>query len=102
MYVECDQYGSQARFLLAKLNPSVTHNSAQNAGQGGDFLFTDDVSLQVCFTAHPLKHLAAESLDDWPGDWPDGCLIACCLVAWLLGCLAAWLLGCLVAWLLGC
>ena len=27
MYVECDQYGSQARFLLAKLNPSVTHNS---------------------------------------------------------------------------
>jgi len=59
MYVECDQYGSQARFLLAKLNPSVTHNSAQNAGQGGDFLFTDDVSLQV-FMDH-LKRLAVQS-----------------------------------------
>ena len=30
MYIECDQYGSQARFLLAKLNPSVTHNSSQS------------------------------------------------------------------------
>jgi len=59
MYVECDQYGSQARFLLAKLNPSVTHNSAQNAGQGGDFLFTDDVSLQV-FMEH-LKRLAVQT-----------------------------------------
>ena len=46
MYVECDQYGSQARFLLAKLNPSVTHNS-QNQSASSDFLFTDDVSLQV-------------------------------------------------------
>ncbi|KAL3906708.1 MAG: hypothetical protein SGPRY_010450, partial [Prymnesium sp.] len=60
MYVECDQYGSQARFLLAKLNPSVTYNSAQSAaGQGGDFLFTDDVSLQV-FMDH-LKKLAVQS-----------------------------------------
>jgi len=59
MYIECDQYGSQARFLLAKLNPSVTHNSAGNAGQGGDFLFTDDVSLQV-FMDH-LKRLAVQS-----------------------------------------
>ena len=46
MYVECDQYGSQARFLLAKLNPSVTHTS-QGQGAASDFLFTDDVSLQV-------------------------------------------------------
>jgi len=57
MYVECDQYGSQARFLLAKLNPSVTHNST--TGQGSDFLFTDDVSLQV-FMEH-LKKLAVQS-----------------------------------------
>ena len=34
MYVECDQYGSQARFLLAKLNPSVTHYSSQGAADG--------------------------------------------------------------------
>ena len=59
MYVECDQYGSQARFLLAKLNPSVTHNSSQGAADGGDFLFTDDVSLQV-FMEH-LKRLAVQS-----------------------------------------
>ena len=59
MYVECDQYGSQARFLLAKLNPSVTHNSTQAPGQGSDFLFTDDVSLQV-FMDH-LKRLAVQS-----------------------------------------
>jgi len=58
MYVECDQYGSQARFLLAKLNPSVTHNS-QNQGAASDFLFTDDVSLQV-FMDH-LKRLAVQS-----------------------------------------
>jgi protein transport protein SEC23 len=58
MYIECDQYGSQARFLLAKLNPSVTHNS-QDQGQSSDFLFTDDVSLQV-FMDH-LKRLAVQT-----------------------------------------
>ena len=58
MYVECDQYGSQARFLLAKLNPSVTHNS-KDGGQANDFLFTDDVSLQV-FMEH-LKRLAVQT-----------------------------------------
>ena len=58
MYVECDQYGSQARFLLAKLNPSVTHNSTQSGG-ASDFLFTDDVSLQV-FMDH-LKRLAVQT-----------------------------------------
>ena len=60
MFIQCDQYGSQARFLLAKLNPSVTHNSNINAlSQGSDFLFTDDVSLQV-FMDH-LKKLAVQS-----------------------------------------
>lgn len=54
--VDCDQHGSQARFLLAKLNPSATYNSSQYAGAGGDVLFTDDVSLSV-FTEH-LKKLA--------------------------------------------
>ena len=58
MYVECDQYGSQARFLLAKLNPSVTHTS-QGQGAASDFLFTDDVSLQV-FMEH-LKRLAVQT-----------------------------------------
>lgn len=55
-YIECDQDGSQSRFLLAKLNPSVNHNS-EAAGYGGSgFVFTDDVSLEV-FMEH-LKKLA--------------------------------------------
>jgi protein transport protein SEC23 len=50
-YIVCDQGGSQARFLLSKLNPSTTHTSASmyGAAQGaaGAAIFTDDVSLQV-------------------------------------------------------
>eukprot|EP00850_Spirogloea_muscicola_P021637 SM000256S08691 [mRNA] locus=s256:34458:38927:- [translate_table: standard] len=41
--VLCDQHGSQARFLLAKLNPSMTHRSNSIASQ---VIFTDDVSLE--------------------------------------------------------
>ena len=41
----------QARFLLAKLNPSATHNSA--APGAPDVVFTDDVALHVF-----LEHLA--------------------------------------------
>lgn len=58
-YIECDQNGSQARFLLAKLNPSVNHNSAAAEYGGSDFIFTDDVSLEV-FMNH-LKKLAVQS-----------------------------------------
>lgn len=60
MYVVCDQYGSQARFLLSKLNPSTTHATDLYGGQaGGQAIFTDDVSLQV-FMEH-LKKLATAS-----------------------------------------
>ena len=44
-YIVCDQHKSEARFLLAKLNPSVSH-STDNGG-GGIQVFTDDVSLRV-------------------------------------------------------
>jgi protein transport protein SEC23 len=58
-YIVCDQGGSQARFLLSKLNPSTTHMSqsmyGQPAGSAGQAIFTDDVSLQV-FMDH-LKRL---------------------------------------------
>jgi hypothetical protein len=59
-YIVCDQGGSQARFLLSKLNPSTTHMSASMYGTGpgagaGQAIFTDDVSLQV-FMEH-LKRL---------------------------------------------
>eukprot|EP00040_Diaphanoeca_grandis_P001596 m.18936 g.18936 ORF g.18936 m.18936 type:complete len:765 (-) comp12269_c1_seq1:22-2316(-) len=56
-YVDCEQGGSQARFLLSKVNPSQTHNNmfGQGESQGAPVL-TDDVSLQV-FMEH-LKKLA--------------------------------------------
>lgn len=54
--VKCDQHSSQARFLLAKLNPSVTQNSTDT--DGSDIIFTDDVSLQV-FIEH-LQSLAVQ------------------------------------------
>ncbi|KAK1279065.1 hypothetical protein QJS04_geneDACA007382 [Acorus gramineus] len=57
--VVCDQHGSQARFLLAKLNPSVSYNSANDLAPGSDIIFTDDVSLQV-FIEH-LQRLVVQS-----------------------------------------
>ncbi|KAJ0034297.1 hypothetical protein Pint_25549 [Pistacia integerrima] len=57
--VVCDQHGSQARFLLAKLNPSATYNNANDMAAGSDVIFTDDVSLQV-FIEH-LQRLAVQS-----------------------------------------
>ncbi|RWW19078.1 hypothetical protein BHE74_00028579 [Ensete ventricosum] len=71
--VICDQHGSQglaadnswcfcslqARFLLAKLNPSATYNSAHEVVPGSDVIFTDDVSLQV-FCEH-LRRLVVQS-----------------------------------------
>ncbi|KAG6748849.1 hypothetical protein POTOM_048785 [Populus tomentosa] len=59
--VICDQHGSQARFLLAKLNPSATYNS-DSLLPGGDVLFTDDVSFEV-FLDH-LQRLAVQGMDD--------------------------------------
>ncbi|KAL6557405.1 Protein transport protein S23 C [Orobanche minor] len=56
--VICDQHGSQARFLLAKLNPSATYNSDTQPIPGGDIIFTDDVSFEV-FLDH-LQRLAVQ------------------------------------------
>ena len=60
-YIVCDQGGSQARFLLSKLNPSTTHMSSGMygtvGGASGQAIFTDDVSLQV-FMEH-LKRLVS-------------------------------------------
>jgi len=54
--VKCDQHSSQARFLLAKLNPSVTQNSTYT--NGSEIILTDDISLQV-FIEH-LQALAVQ------------------------------------------
>ena len=54
-----DQGGSQQRYLMAKLNPSVTHNSPSGYGSGGaPMVFTDDVNLSV-FMEH-LRKLSVE------------------------------------------
>jgi len=53
-FVECDQGSSQARFILAIIDPTTTHNST--SGGKGEVIFTDDVSLKV-FMDH-LKKLA--------------------------------------------
>lgn len=65
-YIDTDQGGSQARFLLSKLNPSTTH--ATPAGYGGGYgqpagqamILTDDVSLQV-FLQHLNKLVVSGS-----------------------------------------
>jgi protein transport protein SEC23 len=49
----------QARFLLAKLNPSATYTTTQEVAPGSDIIFTDDVSFQV-FSEH-LQRLAVQS-----------------------------------------
>lgn len=54
--IKCDQHGSQARFLLARLNPSVTQKTVIT--DGSEVIFTDDVSLQV-FIEH-LQELAVQ------------------------------------------
>mmetsp|Transcript_41917 Transcript_41917/g.98450 ORF Transcript_41917/g.98450 Transcript_41917/m.98450 type:complete len:753 (+) Transcript_41917:58-2316(+) len=59
-YIDCDQYGSQARFLLAKVNPSSTHSGQSGAFQGSsEVIQTDDVSFQT-FMDH-LQRLAVQS-----------------------------------------
>jgi protein transport protein SEC23 len=59
-YIECDQGKSASRFLMAKLNPSVTHATQQ--GYGADqqpVIFTDDVSMRV-FLEHLKKYAVSQ------------------------------------------
>ncbi|KAI9894072.1 MAG: GTPase-activating protein S23 [Vezdaea aestivalis] len=55
-FIVCDAGGSQARFLLSKLNPSTTHTTGSYGGapQSAQTIFTDDVSLQT-FMDHLMK-----------------------------------------------
>jgi len=57
-YIVTEYEGSQARFLLSKVNPSLTHNNPYSQ-EGGAPVFTDDVSMEV-FMTH-LKKLAVAS-----------------------------------------
>ncbi|CAH1792238.1 unnamed protein product [Owenia fusiformis] len=59
-YIDTQAGGSQARFLLSKVNPSQTHNNMYSwGGDSGAPVLTDDVSLQV-FMEH-LKKLAVST-----------------------------------------
>ncbi|KAK9467407.1 hypothetical protein V1512DRAFT_134871 [Lipomyces arxii] len=55
-FIDTDAGGSQARFLLSKLNPSTTHQSggAYGGATGSAVVLTDDVSLQT-FMGHLQK-----------------------------------------------
>ncbi|RYG43795.1 hypothetical protein EON67_12495 [archaeon] len=53
-YITCDQHQSQARFLMSRVNPSVTHNNFAEVGAGGMPVITDDVPLHV-FMDHLMK-----------------------------------------------
>ncbi|KAK8943846.1 hypothetical protein KSP40_PGU022460 [Platanthera guangdongensis] len=54
--IRCDQHSSQARFMLARLNPSATQKTRHV--DGSEVVFTDDVSLQD-FLEH-LQSLAVQ------------------------------------------
>ncbi|KAI8322648.1 putative SEC23-component of COPII coat of ER-golgi vesicle [Martensiomyces pterosporus] len=56
-YIVCDQHGSQARFLVSKLNPSTSYNSANQYG-GGEAVLTDDVNVSSFLSA--LNSLAVK------------------------------------------
>jgi protein transport protein SEC23 len=59
-FIVCDAGGSQARFLLSKLNPSTTHTTGAWGGVGAQTaqtIFTDDVSLQT-FMDHLMKYVS--------------------------------------------
>lgn len=60
-FIECVEKGSQSRFLMAKLNPSITQSTVE--GMPGSTaaeppVFTEDVSLNV-FLQH-LRRLAVQ------------------------------------------
>jgi protein transport protein SEC23 len=67
-FIVCDAGGSQARFLLSKLNPSTTHTTGAYGGVGAQTaqtIFTDDVSLQT-FMDHLMKYaLSTTFLQQW-------------------------------------
>lgn len=57
-FIECVEKGSQSRFLMAKLNPSITQSTAEYQQGGEPPVFTEDVSMKV-FMQH-LRRLAVQ------------------------------------------
>jgi len=57
-FIECVEKGSQSRFLMAKLNPSITQSTMEYSQGGEPPVFTEDVSMKV-FMTH-LRRLAVQ------------------------------------------
>lgn len=59
-FIDCDEGGSQARFLMAKLNPSSSYSSNPNIFYGGQTdVLTDDLSMQL-FMDHIQRVVTAK------------------------------------------
>ena len=74
-YIVCDQHKSEARFLMAKLNPSVTHNSNLDGGAGVAQVNTDDVSLRV-FMEHCKSGFSCSLIESFVVS--HACVCVCC------------------------
>lgn len=57
-FIECVEKGSQSRFLMAKLNPSITQSTMEYQQGAEPPVFTEDVSMKV-FMQH-LRRLAVQ------------------------------------------
>lgn len=59
-FIDCDEGGSQARFLMAKLNPSSSYSTNPNQFYGNQMdVLTDDISLQL-FMDHIQRIVTAK------------------------------------------
>lgn len=56
--IECDAHTSQARYLTASVDPSLTVANASAANAKGEAIMTEDVSLSV-FMQHLKKLVCA-------------------------------------------
>ena len=54
-FIQTHHNGSQARHLVARVNPSKTHTQDPHSVEDSSTVITDDVSLRV-FTEALIKH----------------------------------------------
>ena len=63
-FIQTTENGSQARFLVARVNPAVTHATDRNLGGGpvdsSSTVVTDDASLRV-FMQALIKHAVGQA-----------------------------------------
>jgi protein transport protein SEC23 len=67
LFIDCDQGSSQARFVLAQLDPASTHITQTASGFSGqqpgqEVIFSEDVSFQVFMDVLRKKAAEADAL----------------------------------------